>query len=381
MSRTRSRGALLLAAVGFAAPVFAQRGSEAAPRASEEPQSVAVPARPLDPASLRALFLDLLGRPPHEDERERWSGRPRHELADALLGSEEFWGWWLEEQLYYFFLIDNFRPEGERVAAIPSALARAELDVREAIHRIALSPSFDQRNPGADTYVTVVMEQFNGIEVQKSARELEVGKRIYDGAAGTFLGKNAASQSDLLRVAIEHRSFAETFLEREHRRLVRGAPEPRAFADWVRRFQREPSEYASVVREWLLSPAWDERVAHEVPMPNRLFVRALFVDLLGRTPDPDEARRIRSALDGLADPGPLRSVLARLVVDSGSVELPERDAIEDPTRWIAELFRRHLGREASELELKEFVGAFHDPACRPETVLVAIVTGAEYQSF
>jgi hypothetical protein len=313
--------------------------------------------------------------------RARWLGRPRHELADELLAGEELWSWWLVEQLYYFFLIDNFRPEGQRVAEIPAALASGRLDVREAIHRVALSPSFDQRNPGADTYVTVVMEQLNGIEVHKSARELEVGKRVYDGSSGTFLGQTAASQSDLLRVAIEHRSFAETFLAREHRRLVRREPEPRALADCVRRFQRDPAEYPRILREWLLSPAWDERVARERPMPNRLFVRALFVDLLGELPPPDEARRVRSALDGLADPGPLRSVLARVLVDSGRVALPERERVEDPTKWIAELFRRHLGREASEGELAEFDAAFHDPACRPATVLVAIVTGAEYQSY
>ena len=60
----------------------------------------------------------------------------------------ELWGNWLDEQLYYFLLIDNFRPESESIRALPGELARGELDVVSAIHRIVLSPNFNQRNPG-----------------------------------------------------------------------------------------------------------------------------------------------------------------------------------------------------------------------------------------
>ena len=43
--------------------------------------------------------------------------------------------------------------EGESVEAIPAGLTAGKLSVRDAIHRIALLPSFDLRNPGADTFV------------------------------------------------------------------------------------------------------------------------------------------------------------------------------------------------------------------------------------
>ncbi|MCC7011256.1 MAG: hypothetical protein IT454_01730 [Planctomycetes bacterium] len=341
----------------------------------------AQPARALDAASLRAATLDLYGRPPFESERLRWTGVARHEFVDQALGSPECWRHWLEEQLFYFLLIDNFRPESSRVEALPELLAQGKLDVRDAIHRIALSPSFDQRNPGADTFVTVVMEQLNGLRVQKNPRELEVGKAIYDGRAGTFLGRTGSSQSDILSIAVADRSFAETLIEREYRRILRAEPERKALADWVRRLQRDAFEFRGIVREWLLAPAWDARVASKREAPNRLWVRALYVDLLGRLPSDEEARRLRSALDGLSDAAPLRSVFARVLIDSGQVALPERDAIPEPSGWIAERFRSLLGREPSARELESFVSTFRDAECRPQTVLYAIVTHPEYQSY
>ncbi len=48
-------------------------------------------------------------------------------LLDEVLDSEGFWQNWLEEELYYFFLIDNFRPRSERVLAIPADLAAEPL--------------------------------------------------------------------------------------------------------------------------------------------------------------------------------------------------------------------------------------------------------------
>jgi hypothetical protein len=74
-------------------------------------------------------------------------------------------------------------------------------------------------------------------------------------------------------------------------------------------------------------------------------------------------------------------VLARVLIDSGAVKVPEKATISDPTAWISGLFRRLFGREASPDELREFVTAFHDPACRPQTVLYALVTHPEYQTY
>ncbi len=344
-------------------------------------QSEAQPARPLTHGALRSAYCDLLGRPPFEAERSEWLGKARHDLCDRWIGTEPFWAHWLEEQLYYFFLIDNFRPEGERVLAIPRDLAAGVLDPREATQRIALSPSFDQRNPGADTFVTVVMEQFAGITVQKHARELEIGKAIYDGASGTFLGRTGKRQADIVDIAVRHKAFADTFIAREHRRWLGVDASPKELADGSRRFHAAPAEYTKIVREWMLSEAWDRRAQRRLAVTNRQFARSLYVDLLDRLPDEGEARRLRSALDGMSDAAPLRSIFARMLIDSGAVKFSEKKALSDPRAWIAGLFQKLLGRDATDEELDIFVTAFADPACRPQTVLYALVTHPEYQLY
>jgi len=362
--------------IGLACALVAALPSVAQDDAARETR--AEPARALDDGALRAAFLDLVGRPPFSPERERWLGRGRHELVDALLATEDFWRHWYEEQLYYFLLIDNFRPESERLRELPADLAAGRVDVRDALHRIALSSSFELRNPGADTFVTVVLEQLDGIEVQSERRTLEIGKALYDGESGHFLGRAGSSQSDVVRIAIEDRRFELTFLAREHRRWLGSELPASELAADARALRADPDSFPVLVRRWFLSPAYDERLERGSKLENRQFVRTLFVDLLARLPTDEEQSRVRGALDGLSDPLPLRAVLARLLLESGQVELPAKETIADPTAWVADQFRRLLGREASHGELAAFVGAFHDPACRPATVLQALVSHPEY---
>jgi hypothetical protein len=332
----------------------------------------------LDHRTLRGVHLDLLGRPPFQADYARWLGKPAGALVDEVLASREFWERWYEEQLYYFLLINNFRPETERANAISKELHEGRLDVREAIHRIALTSSFDQRNPGADTFVTVVMEQLLGLEVQKTARELEIGKKIYDGTEGNFLGTIGRCQADVVRIAMGSKLFPPHFLAREHERLVHSRAEAKDLAAWSARFEKDPAVFGALVREWIASDAYRARLGRRLPQSNRLFVRSLFVDLMDRAPTQAEAEPLREALDGLADPAPLRSIAIRMILDSGRAKIPVRKDITDPAAWVKDLFRRWLGREPTEAELSTFVESLADPACRPQTVVYAILTGGEY---
>ena len=119
----------------------------------------------------------------------------------------------------------------------------------------------------------------------------------------------------------------------------------------------------------------------DLPKSNSLFVRCLFVDLLDRLPEDDELEPMRNALDGLADSRPLRSVVVRLLLESGRAAVPAKAAIEDPTRWIGQQFPRFLGREATPEELRVFVTAFHEEGCEPSTILYALLSHSEYQSY
>lgn len=376
---------------------------------------------------LRTLTLDLLRRPPFDLERRKFTadlgrgpddpgeaggpgdlgdpgdpgdpgdsggsgasgasgreGRGPVDLAgktQEFLGSPEFWKQWYEEQLYYFLLVDNFAPRGEDMQAIPGELAAGRIDVRQAIHRIALSPSFDQRNPGADTFVTVVLEQLAGLAVERNRRELEIGKSVYDGKPGNFLGRPGASQSDVVKSAMEQRSFAESLLGREHRRLVHSAAAKSDLKDWTEAFLADPRVFPDLVRRWIGSPAYAARLGRREPMDNRLFVRALIVDLCQREPTAEEFSRMRSALDGLADPTPLRAVLARLLVDSLAADPRPAKAVPDAPSFVREQFARLLGRAPSAAEEQELVASLADPASRPALLTFALLTHSEYQSY
>lgn len=360
----------------------------ASPIGALAPQSSSTPAVatsqvhvPVTPRELRSLCMDALGRPPTSAERTRWSALSAHELVDALVPSAEFWERWYEEQLYYFLLINNFRPQTERLNACAADLHAGRLDVRAAIHRIGLSSSFEQRNPGADTFVTVVLEQLAGLDVQKSTRELAIGKKVYDGAPGNFLGRAGTTQADVVRIAVESASFERHYLAREHERIVHAKADARELAAWIVRFHADPRAYSEIVREWLKSPAYSQRLVAGVVQENRLFVRSLYVDLLDRVPTSAEAEPLREALDGLADPAPLRSVIARLLLDSGKVVLPAREALATPAPWIEGLFARLLGRAPTDEERAAFVGALSEPACRAQTVVYALVSSAEYARY
>jgi len=337
-------------------------------------------ARPLTTLWLRGIYLDLLARPPYQREREQWAGKTVPELVDALLSQAEFWEEWVQTQLYYFLLVDNFRPESESILRLPERLRTGTADVQEALLRIALCASFDRRNPGADTFVTVVMEQILGIEVQKNTRQLEIGKHVYDGGRGKFLGVMGDTQADVVRIAIEDERCLLRFVEREFERFTLEDADSRDAKRHADELRENSRTYREIVREWLLSDAYADRFNRRAELPNRVFARSLFVDLFDRLPDTEEVRRIRSALDGLGDAGPLRSALVRILLDSGKVPLPSREEIEHPHQWIRDSFVRYFGRLPTKEELTTFREAFRDPACRPETVVYALLTHPEYAS-
>ena len=90
---------------------------------------------------------------------------------------------------------------------------------------------------------------------------------------------------------------------------------------------------------------------------------------------------MREALDGLGDSAPLRSILARLMLDSGKVPLQTKHEISDWDEWTKELFNRLFGREASGEELKAVREALGGPSCQPATIIYALLSHPEYHRF
>jgi hypothetical protein len=347
----------------------------------QDGRTVARPVFALDHHMLRTVCLDLLGRPPLPEEREAWSDKDLRDFLKETTSGREFWNHWLEEQLYFFLLIDNFRPVNEGVQMVPKKMFEGRLNPREAVHRIVLSPSFEMRNPGADTFVTVVMEQLAGMRVQKKLRDLEIGKALYDGKPGTFLEHRGDSQADVVKICVESKEFAREFVAREYTRMVHRDGSKKSLATWSRTFHKEPAVYRELVRGWFTSEGYMTRLKEQHPLSNRAFVNALHVDLLGRMPTREEAEPMREALDGLGDSAPLRSILARLLLDSGRVTIPSKAELTSRRDWATSLFPRFFGREGTTAELDAVCGALDEPSCKPSTILYALLSHPEYHRF
>lgn len=334
-----------------------------------------------DARHVRALYLDTLGRTPDAGELELAAGTRPSILVKVLTRDPAFWEHWYEEELYYFLLLDNFRPEQARPGeGLPERLAAGELDVFQAVRALVSGAAFHRANPGNDTFVSVVFEQLLDLEVQRATAQLEAGKRMYDGHRASLWGHQGASQSDVVAIACRQPAFAEHFVRRQFERTVGLAAGRDDVRRWARRLEQDPGAFAELVGEWLTGPAYAERLTRLRPKTDRQFLRGLFVDLTGRLPDAETYDRCRTALAAVADGGPLRSVIARVLLASEGSDLPARDS--RPHRELVGLvFARFLGRAPSADELEAFATVFAQCECETDVLIRAVTTHVEYQYY
>jgi hypothetical protein len=126
------------------------------------------------------------------------------------------------------------------------------------------------------------------------------------------------------------------------------------------------------------------------------FVRSIYADLLGRSPEAydftvsfgadqltfqlDEEQQLVGALDGIGDSQPMRNLIANGLLAGEEVSLPAKSSV-DSREFISEQFRKLLGRDPNPYELQVFVNEWEsDPAVGPKAIIRAIVGSREYQS-
>jgi hypothetical protein len=329
-------------------------------------------------AYVREVMIDLLGRGPRPEEMAASLDKTREDFVAELFTREELYREWYEEQLLYFLLIDNFRP-AEDPAELAGRLKSKELSARDAIQATVIGQYFNQRNPGNDTFVTVVLEQLLGLKVQEKQNKklLEAGKKMYDGYASTLFGKTGKNQADVVKIVAGERGFTEHLLRRSYKQvtgLELDAPELAPLAD---RLEKDPGAFFEVEKGWVLSAKYLERVPLQRTKTERAFIRTLFVDLLDRVPEEEELRNARNALRALADPGPLKAVLAKVLLDSPKAH---RASDGDAESFVKNQFVRLLARDPKPGELAAFKKALDEGTSR-DTIVRALVTSAEYEGY
>ena len=334
---------------------------------------------PITPRLLHRICYDVLQRGPKPSEMRSYVGADAASIIQRLLQSREAMAAWFEEQLQFFLLLDRFRPRGDSIERLPRRLQKGQLDARSAIGEILLSTGFSLRNPGNDTFVTVVLEQCLGLRVQdrKGKKILAAGKKLYDGKKAKFLGSEGSNQSDLIHVVLQHEQFTRHLLDRHHRRLL-GAPLPEeAEIDAV---HRDFHSFFPMLGQWMASATYEQALSQRRTKTERQFLRGLYVDLLEHTPDEQEMRNLRNAMQAMADPAPLRTVLAKVILDSNQRRLPRYRDGEDE-EFVLECFGRYLAREPTQQESRTFRQVLREDGGKPIHVVRALVGSLEYQTY
>ncbi len=329
---------------------------------------------------VRKVYFDCFGRGPTDLELLIASGQDRKSFVQSMVRSLEFYQTWYDQELFYFLLLDNFRPSTPVLVAIPSRLQNGQISVRDALQEICISQYFNSRNPGNDTFVTVVFEQLLGMKVQSHVELLEAGKKMYDGYDAKIFGVEGKNQSDVVKIAMRQADFFALYVRRLYKRMVGHEPPADVLAACVERFEKNPYGFGEMMCDWLLSEDYAATMEQLRPKTDEMYIRTIYVDLFGRQANFEEVRKLRNALLALSDKQPLRSVLVKIMLDSNLVSVPSKDRV-DKSKWVAEQFLKFLGREPSEQELAGFVSVLDDPAGTTKLVLQGILTSAEYQYY
>ncbi|MEK7483242.1 MAG: PKD domain-containing protein, partial [Planctomycetota bacterium] len=332
---------------------------------------------------IRKVFFDTFNRAPSIAEYSRFQNQSPEQVVDQILSSYEFWENWYEDELFYFLLIDNFRPANEALLSIPERLHKKQFHTREAIQSIVISQYFNARNPGNDTWVTVVFEQLLGMKVQekKNVKHLVTGKKIYDGYKEKLFNQEGKSQADVIYITLAQDIFYELYILRHYERYFGEKPKKEAVQPEIEQYKADPGCYSTIVKQWLLSQKYRDSAWKLRSKTDFKFVRALYVDLLGRRPSFEEYRLLRNALQALSDSRPLRTILVKLIVESGQFTLPEKSAISNSNQWIREQFFRYLCRFPTEQELSIWSSTFPQRFCSPQLMVEALLLNREYNSY
>lgn len=337
----------------------------------------------MSPRLLRRICLDVLQRTPTPAEVKAYAAGDVADVARSLLATQEAMEVWLEEELFYFLLLDNFRPTNLAVLDLPRRLRLRQVDVRTAMGEVLVSTGFTLRNPGNDTFVTVVLEQCLGLEVQdrKNAHILEAGKRVYDGRSTRFLGGTGKSQVDVIRLTLADPRCTRHLLDRHHRRLFAATLPAQAEAQ-VAAVHAAPAAFFDVLIAWLASARYADEQRPARPLSHHQFARSLYLDLLGRAPTYDEVRMTRNAMLAMADPAPLRAVLVKIMLDSGKARLPVRGPADTDAAFVERCFATYLRREPTASEAEAFAtttpGSPTPPASR---IVRALLTSTDYATY
>ena len=304
---------------------------------------------------VRAVYGDVLARPPTPPETLAGKDRTAAALADLLLSTLEAGRAFAEDTAWRLGLVGDAEPLSEAVGELPQRFTAGELSPAAAEALLVGDPAFLRAHPIGDALARAVGVRLLGRAPGPDERA----------AWRTTAGLERVLASDEFAVGAMRR-WARTFL----------SP---AEADAIPLARARESAVA-LARSFVTSPAWAGGRADRRRAGDPAFVRALFADLLGRRPTSRELVALSSAAGVIPGSSAGRAAVVDVVLDSGEVPLPLIVDLKDPDGWIADRFLRYVGRAPGAAEVAPFRAALMDPDGGPHVVIRALLTGAEYAS-
>ena len=304
---------------------------------------------------VRAVYGDVLARPPTPPETLSTKDRSTSDLADLLLATLESGRAFTEDSAWRLRLVGDAEPLSDAVGELPARVVAGEVSPAQAEAVLVRDPSFLRAHPpGAELAGAV------------AALLLERAATPEDRAAlGTIVALEKVLASEEFAVAAMRR-WARTFLGPSDADAVPAA--------------RAKESVVALAKSFVASAAYAGTRSERRRASDPAFVRALFADLLGRRPTSKELVALASASAVLPGSSAGRAAVVDVVLDSGEVPLPLIVDLTDPDAWIADRFLRYVGRAPTAPEAKVFRMALMDPDGGPHVVIRALLTGAEYAS-
>lgn len=309
----------------------------------------------VDPATLkrlRAVYGDVLGRPPTPPESIASATKSHEALAQTLVRTAEAGRAWFEDAAFRLGLVGDHEPVSETAAALPFRWAAGELSPGAAEAILVADPSFARAHPRGD--------------------EAAVLRLLLDREPKP----NEVESLRLPRGLVELSRSAEFATAALRRHVARYLPPAAALAFPTSR----AGESGASLSTWLLGcPEWAGGGAAR-GADDLAFVRAVFADLLGRRPSTGELAAVTRAVGVLPGSPAGRAAVVDVLLDSGEVLFPLLVDLKNPDAWLADRFLRYLGRHPTSEEAKAYRAALMDPDGGPHLVVRALLTSPEYAS-
>ena len=164
-------------------------------------------------------------------------------------------------------------------------------------------------------------------------------------------------------------------------RLVPGiAIDAGDLAGWLARYRADRSEFRPIVTGILQSASYADDADTLKPKSTQQFLRGLYMDVFGSTPDAETVREAERAFTAMGDPTPGQGqIVIQLLASPEADDATPEAAGLDVDDWVQTSFLRTLGRLPTPAELTSFRDyLIQDPSALTDWALEAMLTSDEY---